>query len=50
MVSSALFWWVGMSMSDLLAGDTVRSHLRSVYTKLDVHTRQELLDFLKTVS
>lgn len=29
-----------------ISQNTVRSHLRSVYTKLDVHTRQELLDFL----
>lgn len=26
--------------------NTVRTHLRNVYAKLDVHTRQELLDFI----
>lgn len=30
----------------VLSKNTVRTHLRSVYAKLDVHTRQELLDFL----
>lgn len=29
-----------------ISKNTVRSHLRSIYMKLDVHTRQELLDFL----
>lgn len=29
-----------------LSQSTVRSHLRNVYTKLNVHTRQELLDFM----
>lgn len=36
--------WIAESM--YISKNTVRSHLRSVYTKLDVHTRQELLDFL----
>lgn len=31
-----------------ISKNTVRSHLRAIYTKLDVHTRQELLDFLRT--
>ena len=30
----------------VISKNTVRSHLRAIYTKLDVHTRQELLDFL----
>lgn len=30
----------------VLSKNTVRTHLRAVYAKLDVHTRQELLDFL----
>lgn len=30
----------------VISKNTVRSHLRSIYTKLDVHTRQELLDRL----
>lgn len=29
-----------------ISKNTVRTHLRSVYAKLDVHTRQELLDFI----
>ncbi|MDO4291361.1 MAG: helix-turn-helix domain-containing protein [Eggerthellaceae bacterium] len=29
-----------------ISKNTVRTHLRSVYAKLDIHTRQELLDFL----
>lgn len=29
-----------------ISKNTVRSHLRNIYSKLDVHTRQELLDFL----
>lgn len=27
--------------------NTVRSHVRNIYSKLDVHTRQELLDLLE---
>lgn len=30
----------------VISKNTVRSHLRAIYTKLGVHTRQELLDFL----
>lgn len=30
----------------VISKNTVRSHLRNIYTKLDVHTRQDLLDFL----
>ena len=36
--------WIADSLT--ISKNTVRSHLRSIYTKLDVHTRQELLDFL----
>lgn len=36
--------WIADNLS--ISKNTVRSHLRAVYTKLDVHTRQELLDFL----
>ena len=30
----------------VISKNTVRSHIRSIYTKLDVHSRRELLDFL----
>lgn len=30
----------------VISKNTVRSHLRAIYSKLDIHTRQELLDFL----
>lgn len=36
--------WIADNLS--ISKNTVRSHLRAIYTKLDVHTRQELLDFL----
>ncbi len=36
--------WIADSL--VISKNTVRSHLRAIYTKLDVHTRQELLDFL----
>lgn len=36
--------WIADSLT--ISKNTVRSHLRAIYTKLDVHTRQELLDFL----
>ena len=35
--------WIADSLT--ISKNTVRSHLRAIYTKLDVHTRQELLDF-----
>lgn len=37
--------WIADNLT--ISKNTVRSHLRAIYTKLDVHTRQELLDFLK---
>jgi DNA-binding CsgD family transcriptional regulator len=39
--------WIAEDLT--ISKNTVRSHLRAIYTKLDVHTRQELLDFLKNV-
>ncbi len=36
--------WIADSL--VISKNTVRAHLRAIYTKLDVHTRQELLDFL----
>lgn len=36
--------WIAENL--MISKNTVRAHLRSVYTKLGVHTRQELLDFL----
>lgn len=36
--------WIADNLT--ISKNTVRSHLRTIYTKLDVHTRQELLDFL----
>lgn len=36
--------WIADNLT--ISKNTVRSHLRASYTKLDVHTRQELLDFL----
>lgn len=36
--------WIAGNLT--ISKNTVRSHLRAIYTKLDVHTRQELLDFL----
>lgn len=36
--------WIAEHLT--ISKNTVRSHLRAIYTKLDVHTRQELLDFL----
>lgn len=36
--------WIADNL--VISKNTVRSHLRAIYTKLDVHTRQELLDFL----
>ena len=37
--------WIADNLT--ISKNTVRSHLRAIYTKLDVHTRQELLDFLR---
>lgn len=36
--------WIAENLT--ISKNTVRAHLRAIYTKLDVHTRQELLDFL----
>lgn len=36
--------WIADSL--VISKNTVRAHLRAIYTKLDVHTRQDLLDFL----
>ena len=38
--------WIADNLT--ISKNTVRSHLRAIYTKLDVHTRQELLDFLRS--
>lgn len=37
--------WIADDLS--ISKNTVRSHVRSIYTKLDVHTRQELISFLR---
>lgn len=37
--------WIADQLT--VSKNTVRSHLRSIYVKLGVHTRQELLDFLR---
>lgn len=37
--------WIADAL--VISKNTVRSHLRAIYTKLDVHTRQELLDTLR---
>lgn len=37
--------WIADDLS--ISKNTVRSHVRSIYTKLDVHTRQDLIDFLQ---
>ncbi len=37
--------WIAEELT--ISKNTVRSHLRAIYTKLDVHTRQDLLDFLR---
>ena len=36
--------WIADAL--VISKNTVRSHLRAIYMKLDVHTRQELLDCL----
>ena len=38
--------WIAEDL--VISKNTVRSHIRSIYTKLDVHSRRELLDFLAT--
>lgn len=38
--------WIADAL--FISKNTVRSHLRAIYTKLDVHTRQELLDRLNS--
>jgi DNA-binding CsgD family transcriptional regulator len=40
--------WIAEEL--VISKNTVRSHIRSVYTKLNVHTRQELIDFLNAIS
>lgn len=39
--------WIADAL--VISKNTVRSHLRAIYTKLDVHTRQELLDLLASL-
>lgn len=36
--------WIADNL--IISKNTARSHLRNIYAKLDVHSRQELLDFL----
>lgn len=36
--------WIAEHLT--ISKNTVRTHLRAIYSKLDVHSRQELLDFL----
>lgn len=36
--------WIAETL--VISKNTVRSHLRAIYAKLDIHTRQELLDLL----
>ncbi len=36
--------WIAEHLT--ISKNTVRTHLRAVYSKLDIHSRQELLDFL----
>ncbi len=36
--------WIAENLT--ISKNTVRTHLRAIYSKLDVHSRQELLDFL----
>ena len=36
--------WIAEDL--VISKNTVRSHIRSIYTKLDVHSRHELLDYL----
>jgi DNA-binding CsgD family transcriptional regulator len=36
--------WIAEKL--VISSNTVRTHLRAVYNKLDVHSRQELLDFI----
>lgn len=39
--------WIAEELT--ISKNTVRSHLRAIYVKLDVHTRQELLDRLSQI-
>ncbi len=39
--------WIADAL--FISKNTVRSHLRAIYGKLDVHTRQELLDRLNAL-
>ena len=32
-----------------ISENTVRSHSKSIYKKLDIHSKQELLDLLETI-
>ena len=36
--------WIAENL--VISKNTVRTHLRAIYSKLDIHSRQELLDFL----
>lgn len=40
--------WIADAL--FISKNTVRSHLRAIYTKLDVHTRQELIDAINNLN